>query len=307
MTPKSETDPSRLGIAGLGHMGSPILRRLIAAGYKVACLDRDPGAAAAAVADGGRVVGSPEELARESDVVLTCLPTPAAVEAVTIGSGGLSSAPGGFMVVDLSTTGPRVSRAIADHLARRDVAFVDSPVSGGVRGAAAGRLAVMAAGAPAAIDTVAPVLGQLGRVVVVGHTPGMGQVMKLVNNYLSAVALAASSEALVLATRSGLDPRTVLDVLNSGSGRNSATEDKFPQAILSGSFDAGFAMELMCKDLRLFETMAAEADVSLPVVPTLIGFWQSALQELGGAADFTEIVRVLEREADVEVRAPRAT
>lgn len=145
-------------------------------------------------------------------------------------------------------------------------------------------------------------LKHIGKVFFIGERPGMGQTMKLVNNLLSATALAATSEAIVYGTKAGLDPTIMIDVLNSGSGRSSATQDKFPRAILSRTFDLGFATHLMCKDLELCYEEAKDAGVPMQVGDAVRRLWLQVQEEIGPDEDFTTIVKMIERKAGVEIK-----
>ncbi len=279
-----------------------MVRRLLAAGYAVVVGDVRPEAVAALVEAGAVAGGNPAEVASLVDTVLVSLPTPEVVEAVALGADGLAGGSRMRTYVDLSTTGPTAAARIAAALAERGVATLDAPVSGGVAGALAGTLAVMAAGDAALVERLRPVLEVIGRVFHVGTEPGQGQVMKVCNNLLSATALAASSEVMVLGTKAGLDPRTMVDVINAGSGCNTATRDKFPKAILPGTFDAGFATGLICKDVRLCLELAAAEGVPMAVGGAVDATWQAALRENGPAADFTTVIQVLERQVGIAVR-----
>jgi hypothetical protein len=159
----------------------------------------------------------------------------------------------------------------------------------------------MASGAPAQMQRVAPLLQIFGKLFVVGELPGQGQVMKLANNLLSATALAVTAEAVVMGVKAGLDPRLMIDVINSGTGRNSASETKFPLAILTRRFAYGFATGLMEKDVSLCLEEAEGLGVPMFVAPAVKAIWALAKEELGPDSDYTEIVRCLERRARVEV------
>jgi hypothetical protein len=191
---------------------------------------------------------------------------------------------------------------VGAELARKNIVLVDSPVSGGVAGARAGTLAVMVACARDVFDRLEPMLKIVGRPFHVGTRPGMGQTMKLVNNLLSGAALAITSEAMVMGVKAGLEPEIMIDVINAGSGRNSATQDKFPRAILPRRFDAGFATRLMYKDLKLFMEEAESIGLTLETAKAVCALWLKAMNELGADSDFTQIVQCVERAANVEVR-----
>lgn len=294
----------RLGFVGVGKMGSRMARRLIEHGYTVTVYDVNPAAVEPFKDTPGGVAASLRELARQSDAVLASLPTPASVEQVALGPGGLAEEMRpGSVFIDLSTTGVEIEGRVAAALAGRGIEVLDAPVSGGVRGAEEGTLSVMVAGRREVFETYLPVLRVIGRnVFYISPRPGLGQAMKLVNNLLSATALAASAEAVVLATKLGLDPKLVVDVLNVSSGRNSATQDKFPRAILNRTFDYGFTTELMVKDLNLAVAMARQQRFPLFIGRMVEQVWELAVYEGLGPEDFTTIVKVFERMAGVEVK-----
>ena len=293
-----------VGFVGLGQMGGPMTRRLRAAGYGLVAHDVRPEAMDALLAEGAEAAGSPAELASRAEVVLVSLPTPEVVRAVALGPDGLVHGSAIKTYVDLSTTGQAVAVEVAERLAARDVVTLDAPVSGGVRGAREGTLAVMAAGPAAELERVRPLLEVFGRVFHVGERPGLGQLMKLANNFLSATAIVATAEAVVLGVKGGLDPATMLDVINAGTGRNTATEDKFPRQVLTGTYAAGFTTGLLTKDLGLCAAAADALGVPMPVAAEVYAQWQRAVAELGADADITRIVDLVERAARAGI-APR--
>lgn len=292
-----------IGFIGLGNMGLPMSRRLLAAGHRLTVYDLDPARVRQLLDEGAEPAPSPAAVAGQVETIFTSLPSPSALEAVTLGPDGVARERRVRRVVDTSTVGPQTSRRVADQLAAQRIALVDAPVSGGVRGATEGTLAVMLAAPESERAVVEPILSELGRVFTVGEDPGMGQVMKLANNYLSGTALAATSEAIVYGVKAGLDPSVMIDVFNAGSGRNTATLDKFPRSVLPGTFDYGFAMGLMCKDLRLFASAAEEQGVPLWMGSAVRQLWQFTCEQLGEDADFTQIIQPFEDWAGVEVRA----
>jgi 3-hydroxyisobutyrate dehydrogenase-like beta-hydroxyacid dehydrogenase len=190
-------------------------------------------------------------------------------------------------------------------MAARNIVQIDSPVSGGVSGAERGTLAVMASGPRADVEAVEPALAVIGKVFFIGERPGAGQTMKLVNNVLSATAVAATTEAMVTGAKAGLDPRIMLDVINAGSGRNTASADKFPRCVLPGTFDVGFTAGLMTKDVKLFLSESAALGVPTQVIEAVARLLQMTCDELGSDTDLTSVVRQVEKRAGVEVRAPR--
>jgi len=239
------------------------------------------------------------------DTVLVSLPTPDVVQHVALGSDGIAAGTTVRTFVDLSTTGPRAAQDIAAQLAAKGITAVDSPVSGGVAGAEKGTLAVMTSCPRPLFESLKPVLEVIGKVFYLGDKPGLGQSMKLANNLLSATALAITSEAMVMGVKAGLDPRVMLDVINAGSGRNSASQDKFPKAILPRTFDFGFTNELMYKDVKLFLQEASAMGIPTWVASAVGQLWQLTYSQMGAQADFTTIVRCVEQWAGVEVKAPK--
>ncbi|MFG1193099.1 NAD(P)-dependent oxidoreductase [Xanthobacter flavus] len=290
------------GFVGLGHMGQPMALRLLEAGHPLVVFDRDPAAMAPLAARGARVASSLAEVGRAARVVFGSLPTPDVVLAVASGPDGLAD--GGMMkvFVDTSTTGPRVERQLAERLAARQIEVVDCPVSGGISGAMAGTLAVIVSGKSEVVNHLKPVLSVLGQVFYVGPEPGGAQTMKLINNLSSATALAIISEGLVLGAKAGLDPDMMITVLNAGSGRNSATEEKIPRAVLPRTFDFGFAIGLSCKDVGLCLQEAEALGVPMLVgaaVRQLVGI---TARQFGPDADMTSIIRTVEEWAGTQVR-----
>ena len=277
--------PTTVGFVGLGNMGSVLAANLVASGLDVvthdlAGADRNP--------DGATFVDSIAELATRAPVVVLSLPDGRASDAV---ARALIEAPDRSVahVVDTSTVGLEAAEAIAALFADSGIAYVDAPVSGGVAGARARTLAVMVAGPPTACDAVEAVLAALSdRRYRVGDRPGMGQALKLANNFLSATALAATSEAVAFATSVGLDLATMLEVLNTSSGQSVASSDKFVNHVLTGSYSSGFANTLMAKDLQLYlEAVAARR------APAAIGAVTGDIWQRFAAAqpdvDFTRI------------------
>jgi 3-hydroxyisobutyrate dehydrogenase-like beta-hydroxyacid dehydrogenase len=280
-----------LGFAGLGRMGGPMATRLVAAGYRLVGFDvagtreRLPAGASAA--------GSIGDLAAQTDTILLSVPDGAASREICaqVAAAGERRA---ATVVDLSTIGIAAARACADLLDGAGVAYVDAPVSGGVVGARNGTLAVMV-GAPAErFAALEPLLAVLARHRFrVGDAPGQGQAMKLLNNYASAAALAATCEATVFGARLGLDLATMVAVLNVSSGRSAASEDKFPTSIIPGSYDFGFAGALMTKDVTLYLESAAEAGVPHELAAAATDLWQR-FNVAHPSADFTYLHKYIE-------------
>ena len=290
-----------IGFIGLGNMGQPMARRLIEAGHKLIVYDTRNDAVAPLVALGAQLASSPADVADRVETVMASLPSLQISEKVAIGEGGVIQGKRIQRLVDLSTTGATVSAKIAAVLAKKNIVQIDCPVSGGVGGASNGTLAVMVSGPKAEIDLVKDVLAVFGKVFVIGEKPGMAQTMKLANNFLSATAMAATSEAVAMGVKAGLDPAVMIDVINSGSGRTTASDGKFPQAILPRTFNYGFATALMLKDVRLCVQEARSLNVPNSVMSIVLDQWETTNKEFGGESDFTAIVKMVETRAGVIV------
>jgi 3-hydroxyisobutyrate dehydrogenase-like beta-hydroxyacid dehydrogenase len=290
-----------LGFVGVGRMGSRMAARLMEAGHHLTVYDIRQEAMMPLVASGASRANSSREVADAADIVFFSLPEPKDVQDEAIGSDGVIAGRRVKILVDLSTTGPRTIGVITEALAPKGIAVVDAPVSGGIAGASKGTLAVMASAAAEPMQRVAPLLKIFGKLFIVGDRPGQGQVMKLANNLLSATSLAVTAEALVMGVKAGLDPKLMIDVINSGTGRNSASETKFPLSILPRRFAYGFATGLMEKDVSLCLDEAEALQVPMFVGHAVKSIWQLAKDELGPESDYTEIIRCLERRAGVEV------
>jgi 3-hydroxyisobutyrate dehydrogenase-like beta-hydroxyacid dehydrogenase len=205
-------------------------------------------------------------------------------------------------LVDLSTTGPGTATRVAQGLAARGIQWVDAPVSGGVKGAREGTLAVMVSCPRATLEAIQPILATFGKVFFVGEKPGLAQVAKLGNNLLAAAALVISSEALAMGVKAGLDPKVMIEIINAGSGRNSATQDKFPRAILPGTFDFGFTTGLSYKDVRLCVDEAEALGVPMVLGAVVRQMLAVTNAKFGPDSDFTCIAKVVEEWAGVEIR-----
>jgi 3-hydroxyisobutyrate dehydrogenase-like beta-hydroxyacid dehydrogenase len=275
-----------LGFVGLGKMGHPMAANLVEAGFDVhafdaaGTLERLPG--------GARACASVAEVAERSGTVLLSLPDGEATRTLATEITATTERRA-TTVIDLSTVGPAVAAEVAGVLADVGVTYADGPVSGGVAGARAATVSLMFAGPADVLDSHRGVLEAIaGSIFHVGTQPGQGQAMKLLNNFLSATALAATSEALAFGQAHGLDLAVMLDVLNVSSGRNSATADKFPNRVLTGTFDAGFRTALMAKDLRLYRDLLAGVGSRADVSRAVATVWEKADDALPGS-DFTEI------------------
>jgi 3-hydroxyisobutyrate dehydrogenase len=261
-----------VGVVGLGNMGGRIARRLVDGGEDVVGFDLDAARAADA---GARAAGSLAEVAGAADVVLLSLPDSNAIEAVVDALEGDLRA--GQVVVDLSTAAPASTVAIHERLAARGVAYVDAGISGGAAAAEAGTLTIMAGGDAEALDAVAPVLAHFAAAVHHMGASGSGHVAKLINNFLNAVSLAATAEAMIAGRKAGLDLRQLLEVVNASSGVNFATLNRFPRIVEGDYLEGGLTSDLMAKDVMLYLDLVRELGVtSLNGPPCLAAFHLAA-------------------------------
>jgi 3-hydroxyisobutyrate dehydrogenase-like beta-hydroxyacid dehydrogenase len=292
----STTSPQpQLGFVGLGAMGARIAARLLDAGYPLTVCDARPDAAQALQARGARVAQTPRAVADAAEIVFVSLPAPADVLAVATGEHGLCGGEAMRCYVDLSTSGPSMAEQVARTLGETGVACVDAPVSGAPAGAEAGTLTMMVAGTAEALALVQPILDHLAKVVfVVGDRPGQGQVVKVINNLLSAAAIAITAEAATLGVRAGIAPETLLEVVGASSGANTAVLEKFPRQVLTRRFDHGFRLALMTKDVGLCLEEARRLDVPMLLGGAVEQLWNLGARQAPADADCTAIVRMFE-------------
>jgi 3-hydroxyisobutyrate dehydrogenase-like beta-hydroxyacid dehydrogenase len=295
-------DTQVLGFVGVGRMGGPMASRLLDAGYSLCVFDTNADAIKPLVARGAKSAASPAEVGSMARIVLMSLPTPGIVHAVALGTDGIAHGTSVKILIDLSTTGPGMATTVARGVSERGITAVESPVSGGVAGAKAGTLAVMVACPQHAFAEVEPILKTFGRLFFTGEKPGLAQTAKLANNLLAAAAMVVTSEAMAMGVKAGLDPKILLDIINAGSGRNSATQDKFPRTVLPGTFDFGFATGLSYKDVRLCVDEAETLGVPMVVGAAVRQMLAVTQAKFGAQSDFTCIAKVLEEWAGVQIR-----
>ena len=293
----------KIGFIGLGKMGFPIASRLLTSGFRLVVHDIRDEPVKALVEKGAERASTPADVAATTDIVLVSLPTPQVVEEVACGETGILARPRCRFYVDLSTTGPEIASRVGERLMARGIGVVDAPISGGVSGAEKGTLSIMTACTQRVYEELQPLLKTMGNPFYIGEKVGLGQMMKLVNNFLTGTALAATSEALTLGVKAGLDPKVMLTVINSSSGRNDATLNKFPRSVLDRSFSYGFAAGLMQKDVALFLTEAQRMGVPTHVGASVAQLWLHTVTQFGPTADFTNIIRCVEQWANVQVGA----
>jgi 3-hydroxyisobutyrate dehydrogenase-like beta-hydroxyacid dehydrogenase len=290
-----------IGFIGLGKMGFPMARRLVEAKHQLVVFDTRKEAVDKLVALGAQAASSPKDIADRTETVMASLPSLQASLEVATGKGGVIEGKKVKRFVDLSTVGSQMAARIHDLLKKANIVQIDSPVSGGVSGAEKGTLAVMASGPRAEFETIKPALEVIGKVFFISEKPGAGQTMKLANNFLSATAVVATSEAVVMGVKSGLDPKVMIDVINAGSGMSTASRDKFPRAILPRSFDYGFATGLMVKDVRLAVEEMRSLGLNMEVAEAVGRLWEAVIRDQGPDSDFTTAIKPIEKAAGVVV------
>ena len=285
-------EPKTLGFIGLGRMGGPMSANLVEAGFNLSVFDA-AGTAERAPA-GAAVAGSVAAVSGTAEAIFLSLPDGVIVAEVVA---EIASNPGAAScVIDLSTIGIEAAGAAQATLAEAGIVYLDAPVSGGAKGAAAGTLTMMWAGpeeVAAALDRAFDAIAK--NVIWVGGKPGQGQAVKLLNNFLSAVAMTATSEAVAFGVAQGLEMKTILDVINVSTGQNTASRDKFPERILTGTYDAGFATALLAKDLRLYLESVARADAPAEIGAVVERLWREADKAMPGS-DFTRIYEFISGE-----------
>lgn len=292
-----------IGFIGLGRMGFPMMANLYRAGHPVHVFDAAKPAREAA-ADLGAIVN--ESVAAVGDVARTVflsLPTPAIVEAVLA---ELVHGDRVRRVVDLSTIGIRSARRAHTLLREHDIEWIEAPVSGGVTGAASGTLTLMVACPEASRRDIEPYFQALGSVLYAGETPGVAQAAKLANNMLSAAALVASSEAISMAVKAGVEPDALLQIINASSGRNTATTHKIPNEVLTRRFQVGFANKLSHKDVTLCIEEAASMGIPMPVSVAIREMLAITTATFGESADISDVSRLMEQWAGITIKGKAA-
>jgi 3-hydroxyisobutyrate dehydrogenase len=285
--------PARIAVIGLGNMGRPMAACAARAGYQVVGFDTFPDARTKYTDAGGTSAATVAEAVAGAAAVITLLPDGKIVRAAIDGIKA-QLAPG-TVVIDMSSSAPLGTRALGDELIAAGLAFIDAPVSGGVKRAIDGSLAIMAGGDAGTIDRAEPLLRSMGKSVFRTGPLGSGHAAKALNNYVSAAGLAAAAEAVAIAGRFGIEPNVLVDVLNASTGRNNSTENKLKQFVIPELFTSGFSMALMAKDIQTADELAHQIGVSAPLADEVAALWNAALEKLGPSADHTEIGRYLTR------------
>lgn len=296
-----------IGFIGVGSMGRPMAANLLKRGYAVLVHDTDAAAVASLAAAGAHTAATPREVANRAHTVMLCLPTLDTLRDVALGRDGLLGGTRLRTLVHLSTAGPTFVRELAQAFAAGEVRVLDAPMSGGPGGAREATLSMMVSGSRTEYERLKPALDAMAsRIFHVGDEPGQAQMLKLVNNMLSFAALIGSCEALALGAKAGLDADTMVAVINTGTGRNSATLDKFPRHILTRTFDYGASLAIIHKDISLCLEEAGRYGVPMwlgAMVRQVIDF---AITQDGERADMTTIARHYERWSGVEITGAAA-
>jgi 3-hydroxyisobutyrate dehydrogenase-like beta-hydroxyacid dehydrogenase len=291
-----------IAFIGCGAMGAPIAERLIDAGYTVRLFDPRAEAMKPLVDRGGVAATSPRDAATGAETAFACLPSPEISRAVAFGADGVIGSQSLRTYVEMSTIGSKTVKEIAAELAQKNIVTLDSPVSGGPRGARAGTLSTMVAGDHAAFERIKPMFEAVARnVFYVGDRPGLGQVTKLANNMISAAGMLAAYECSAMAVKAGVDARTLIDTVNASTGRNATTLDKFPASILTRSFDYGGKVSTMYKDVHLALEEARELGVPMWLGANVVQMWFMGMAQGRGDDDFTSLIQMFEQWAGVVV------
>lgn len=293
----------RIGFVGLGAMGWPMAANLVKAGVKVQVADsRAEQVSKFAKEIGGQPAPSLRALGETSDVVITMLPTSRIVADVLFEKDGVAvGLRPGALVIDMSSGVPTETSAIAGRLARSDIRMIDAPVSGGVKKAVTGELAIMVGGDKQVTEEATPILRAMGKSIIWAGPAGCGQAMKALNNLVSAGGLLIAVEALLVGKKFGLEPGVMVDILNASTGMNNSTQVKLKPFVLSGTFASGFALDLMVKDIGIALDVAKDLDVDVPFSALCRQIWSAAQSDLGAGHDHTEVARFAAKTAGVNL------
>jgi len=307
-TTEALAPPAAVGFIGLGQMGKPMAALLVQAGFTVKAFDASEAARRAfEKATGTAVVDSAAAACRDVAAVITMLPDGRVVRDVLCGptgQGAMQQAAPGTCVIDMSSSSPMDTQALEKTLQPLGFSVLDAPVSGGVKRAIDGSLAIMVGGDPQIIGHIRPLLDVMGGSIFLTGPLGSGHAMKSLNNFVSAAGFVAAVEAVLIGQRFGLDPSVVIDVLNASTGRNNSTENKMKQQVLSGDFASGFALALMSKDLHTAAGIARHLGMNAPLAAVCEDLWDKAAGTLSATADHTEIFRYL---ADLNAESKEAS
>jgi 3-hydroxyisobutyrate dehydrogenase len=289
--PERITPPANIAVIGLGNMGQPMAACLARAGFHVVGYDASPDACAKFSAAGGKVAPSAADAVSKAAVVVTLLPDGKIVRKAVEGIRPHLAT--GTVVIDMSSSAPVGTKQLGEELIASGFEFIDAPVSGGVKRATDGTLAIMVGGDIRTLEKARPVLDAMGKSIFHAGPLGAGHAAKALNNYVSAAGLAAAVEAVAIGKKFGIEPDVLVDVLNASTGRNNSTENKIKQFVIPEKFTSGFSLSLMAKDIRTAQELAEQIGVIAPLAEEVSELWDNALDKLGPSADHTEIGRYL--------------
>ena len=292
---------------GLGKMGDPMVRQY-APTHPTIVYDVNHDAATVLASDtGADVIDDLGDIPSQVDTVILMLPNSRIVESVLRGPAGLlNQLSTGSLIIDMGSSEPASTRTLAAEAAKHGISYVDAPVSGGVAKASTGRLSVMVGGAPADIDRAIEHIEPIGSTIVKVGGPGAGHAAKALNNLVSATNIAVAAEALTVAKRFGIEADVMVEVLNSSTGRSQASEVKYPQEVLTGRFNSGFAMDLMLKDIKIAHELSETTQASTPITDTAVTTLVTAREALtSDNPDHTEVARYYEIINTVKLRTSK--
>jgi 3-hydroxyisobutyrate dehydrogenase len=293
----------RIGFIGIGNMGKLMSINLLKAGYELTIYDIKKEAMEIPLNLGAKAAKNPKEVIQASDLVLTSLPTPEALEKVVLGEEGLlDGAQKGDILIDTSTVSPSTIKKIGTKAKDKELLVLEAPVSGGVIGAEAGSLTVMVGGDKQVFEKCRMVLQVIGENIYYVGELGSGNTAKLVNNLLSLVNVVVLSEGMVLGVKAGVQPETLYNIIKVSSGRSYALNVKLPKYISTGNFKPGFSLELACKDLGLAIELGKEIGVPLRITSIAQQIYELARAQGMSKLDHTSVITLLEQEAQVEIR-----
>ncbi|NKJ82631.1 NAD(P)-dependent oxidoreductase [Rhizobium leguminosarum] len=290
----STLNATRVAFIGLGAMGQPMAQHLISAGFDVVGFDLSKDAKIKLADAGGRAAETISDAMVGASFVITMLPNGKIVREALLGENACGGLKQNAVVIDMSSSAPNDTRELGLELASRGLRLVDAPVSGGVKRAVSGTLTIMAGGEDADIEEAEPLLKAVGQQVFRTGPVGSGHAMKAINNFVSGAGVLAAIEGVLLGRAFGLEPATIVDILNSSSGKNNATEVKMKQFILSETFGSGFAIGLMAKDIRIAADLAKTLGLRLDALASTADAWDAAQKALGPSEDHTRIIRYVE-------------
>jgi 3-hydroxyisobutyrate dehydrogenase len=293
----------KVAFLGLGAIGSPMAAHLSRDPFELTVWNRTREKAEAfAEEHNARVASSPADAVRDAEFVVTCVPSSREVESILTGDGGIESGiETASMMIDCTSGDPATSRRIASRLKRRDVDFIDAPVSGGVKGAVAGTLTVMCGGSQSAVARARPVLDAFGKKIVRCGDVGAGDAVKAMNQALLAIHIWSAGEALAALAKLGVEASVALEVINGSSGRSNTSENLFPERVLGRKYPRTFKLALLDKDVGIANQIVAESDIESPFIELAARLFREAHHELGEEADHVEAVRVIEERAGVRL------